>query len=274
MTETPLPRSTAPAPRYSGQPAAGFDEAWLQTATVTARAPACAASPLPVTTVAGAASVDAGPQKLCLSAACLASLLDELDTGVVVCDPFGRALLVNEAARREMAGGGLLHLSAGGALGTPNGPGQQALQRAVHGAAWERRHQLLALRHGGRVLLVGVQPLRGTSVHQPCTLLLLGRQHLGTDLAVQRLGGLYELTGAEKEVLASLLAGTRVSALARLRGVAVSTVRTQVAALRAKFGVRRVDDLTRLAAELPPMMGALRSPLTRRDGESLAQARP
>ena len=263
MTETPLPRSTAPAPRYSGQPAAGFDEAWLQTATVTARAPACAASPLPVTTVAGAASVDAGPQKLCLSAACLASLLDELDTGVVVCDPQGHALLVNEAARREMADGGVLHLTPDGLVDVLGGPDQQALRRAVHGAAWERRHQLLPLRVGGRLLLAGVQPLRGTPAHQPCALLLLGRRCLGADLAVHRLGGLYDLTDAEKAVLTSLLAGTRVGALARLRGVAVSTVRTQVAALRAKFGVRRVDDLTRLAAELPPMMSALRSPLAR-----------
>ena len=54
-----------------------------------------------------------------------------------------------------------------------------------------------------------------------------------------------------------------MGALATLRGVAVSTVRTQVAALRAKFGVRRMDDLTRLEAELPPMVGALRSPAWR-----------
>ena len=58
-------------------------------------------------------------------------------------------------------------------------------------------------------------------------------------------------------MLASLLVGTSVAAMARGRGVAVSTVRTQVAALRAKFGVRRIDDITRLVAELPPMLGAL-----------------
>ena len=272
MTHSPMPHSPMPHSSMPHSPMPNARPAQAEAAGLRTGAWQAAAAPSPWG--APAAAADPGAQKHCLPAACLASLLDELDTGVMVCDPFGRALLVNEAARREMAGGGVLHLSADGAVGTPTGPGQQALQRAVHGAAWERRHQLLALRHGGRVLLVGVQPLRGTSVHQPCALLLLGRNHLGTDLAVQRLGGLYDLTGAEKEVLASLLAGTRVSALARLRGVAVSTVRTQVAALRAKFGVRRVDDLTRLAAELPPMMGALRSPLTRRDGEPLAQARP
>ena len=209
-----------------------------------------------------------GAQKYCLPAACLASLLDELDTGVVVCDPLGRALLVNEAARREMAQGDLLRLGPDGELCVPTGPSQLALQRAVHGAAWERRHQLLPLRQGDRVLMVGVQPLRATSVNQPCAVLLLGRRSLCADLAVHRLGGLYDLTGAEKEVLSSLLAGTRVSSLARLRGVAVTTVRTQVAALRAKFGVKRVDDLTRLAAELPPMMSSLRGPLVKAAGPS------
>lgn len=215
---------------------------------------------------------DSGAQKYCLPAACLASLLDELDTGVVVCDPSGRALLVNEAARREMASGDLLHLGKDGELCVPAGASQLALQRAVHGAAWERRHQLLPLRCGDKLLMVGVQPLRATSANQPCAVLLLGRRSLCADLAVHRLGGLYDLTGAEKEVLTSLLAGTRVSTLARLRGVAVSTVRTQVAALRAKFGVKRVDDLTRLAAELPPMMSALRGPLVKAAGSAAAGA--
>jgi len=116
------------------------------------------------------------------------------------------------------------------------------------------------LRHAERSLMVAVQPLRTHDVAQPCALLLLGRRGLAPELAVQQLGRLYELTSAEQDVLINLLAGARIEAMARARGVAVSTVRTQVAALRAKFGVRRVDDITRLVAELPPMLGALRQP--------------
>ena len=184
----------------------------------------------------------------------------------MVCDPEGHALLVNEAARRELAEGGVLQLGPDGSLAVRSGAGLLGLRRAVHAAAWDRRHQQLPLRAGERTLMVGVQPLRGTSAHQPCAVLRLGRRQQCADLAVHRLSGLYDLTDAEKAVLASLLAGTRVGALARLRGVAVSTVRTQVAALRAKVGVKRLDDLTRLAAELPPMVSALRSPLARRMG--------
>ena len=206
-----------------------------------------------------APSAEAAAVRQGLPAACLNALLDELDSGIVVCDANGHTLLVNEAARREIAEGGVLHLAPGGMLDVASGPGQLALRRAVHGAAWERRYQLLPLRVGGRVLLVSVQPLRAATVQQPCALLLLGRRALCGDLAVQRLATLYALTDAEQAVLTHLLAGTRVDDLARQRGVALSTIRTQVAALRAKFGVRRVDEITRLAAELPPMMSALRS---------------
>ena len=269
MTESSLSvRKVTPASRAGLAGPAMDTPAWPGSRPAS---PAFAAPPMPAG-AAAAANADSGPDKHWLPAACLASLLDELDTGLVVCDPQGRALLVNEAARREMADGGILRLGPDGSVDVQAGPSALALRRAVHGAAWERRHQLVPLRLGTRLLMVGVQPLRGTSEHQPCAVLLLGRRGLCADLAVQRLGGLYDLTEAEKAVLSCLLAGTRVGVLARLRGVAVSTVRTQVAALRSKFGVKRVDDLTRLAAELPPMMSALRSPLTRAMGGQPAEA--
>ena len=198
-----------------------------------------------------------------LPTACLSGVLDELDTGVLVCDARGQVLMLNEAARRELAQGGVLEMAAEGSLGVQGGAGLLPLRRAVHAAACDGRHQLLPLRVAERTLMLVVQPLREAPGDQPCAVLLLGRRQLCPDLAVQRLGRLYALTEAEKAVLSSLLAGLRVGALAKLRGVAVSTVRTQVAALRAKFGVRRLDDLTRLVAELPPMMSALRSPTAR-----------
>ena len=202
---------------------------------------------------AGAASAGMG-----LSAEGLAGLLDEIDTGVLECDARSQPLLVNEAARRELAEGGVLALLADGSLDVPGGAGMLALRRAVQAAAWERRQQLVPLHGGQRTLMVAVQPLRSGPGEPPRAVLLLGRHSLCPALAMQRLGGLYDLTEAEKAVLGGLVAGQRVGALARARGVAVSTVRTQVASLRAKFGVRRQDDLTRLVAELPPMVSALR----------------
>jgi DNA-binding CsgD family transcriptional regulator len=151
----------------------------------------------------------------------------------------------------------VLRLTSDGALDVCGGVGLLLLRRAVHAACLSRSYQLLPLRHGERQRMVSVQPLRMADGAPPCALLLLGRRQLCPELAVQELGRLYDLTAAERSVLASLLAGVPVAAMARARGVAVSTVRSQVAALRAKFGVRRIDDITRLVAELPPMLGAL-----------------
>lgn len=196
-----------------------------------------------------------------LPPACLVALLDELDTGVLLCGAGAEVLLLNEAARRELADGGVLQRAPDGSLAVAGGSGLLLLRRAVHNAAFSGLRQLVPLRVGDRALMVAVQPLLGAPQSPPCAVLLLGRRQLCPDLAVQMLGRLYDLTWAEQSVLTSLLHGARVAALAKARGVAVSTVRTQVAALRAKFGVRRVDDITRLVAEMPPMVSALRSPL-------------
>ncbi len=186
----------------------------------------------------------------------LLAALDALDTGVMVCDMRGRLLVHNHAAGRELAAGGLLSLSPEGLLDVAGGTGLLALRRAVHGAASVQSHHLVPLRHGTQCLMLAVQPLRCDEGGAPRVLLLTGRRGLCPDLAVHHLGRVYALTPAESSVLSCLLAGVRIVDMAQARGVKLSTVRTQVAALRAKMGVQRVDDITRLVAELPPMLGA------------------
>lgn len=211
----------------------------------------------PFLTPATGAAVASPPQP---PAAGLLAVLDQLDTGVLVCDVQARLLISNAAARAELAQGGVLRVHDDGGLHVGGGAALLLLRRAVHNAVQGGRRQLLPLRDGDRALMVAVQPLPGDGLGPTRALLLLGRRQLAPALAVEMLGGVYELTLAERRVLSGLLAGLRVQALARAHGVAVSTVRTQVAALRAKFGVRRLDDITRLAAELPPMVSALRGP--------------
>lgn len=187
----------------------------------------------------------------------LLAALDALDTGVMVCDARGRLLAHNRMARRELAEGGVLQVSADGLLDVAAGSGLLALRRALHGAAFARSHHLVPLRAGDRGLMLGVQPLRSPDDAPPRVLLLTGRRGLCPDLVMQHLSRVYALTPAEVSVLGRLLRGVRITEMASERGVKLSTVRTQVAALRAKLGVQRVDDITRLAAELPPMLGAL-----------------
>ena len=187
----------------------------------------------------------------------LLAALDALDTGVLVCDARGRLLVCNHAARRELDAGGLLRVGHDALLDVAGGAGLLALRRAVHGAAFDHSHPLVPLRHAEQCLMLAVQPLRTTDGGPPRVLLLTGRRGLCPDLALHHFGRVYALTPAEVSVLSSLLAGVRIGDMARARGVKLSTVRTQVAALRAKLGVQRVDDITRLVAELPPMLGAL-----------------
>ena len=54
---------------------------------------------------------------------CLQGVIDALDTGVLVCDGRGRLRLRNAAAARELADGGLLRLTADGALDVCGGVG-------------------------------------------------------------------------------------------------------------------------------------------------------
>jgi DNA-binding CsgD family transcriptional regulator len=211
------------------------------------------------------------PHRAQLNTDALAGILDDMDTGVLVCDMRGRLLLANQAACTEMAEGGVLRVAPDGHLDGPSSVGLLALRRALREAALERRHRLLPLRNQDRTLMVTVQPLRSGGTAEPCALVLMGRRSLGTELLVQRLSCLYELTDAEKAVLCGLLNGLRIPALAKQRGVAISTIRTQVATIRAKCGVRRVGDLIRQIAELPPMMGALRQPLIHSPRPALSQ---
>ena len=165
----------------------------------------------------------------------LLAVLDALDTGVMVCDARGRLLMHNHAAGCELAGGGLLRLGPDNLLDVSGGTGLLALRRAVHGAAFDHSHRLVPLCHGEQCLMLAVQPLRCDGGATPLVLLLTGRRGLCPDLAVHHVGRVYALTPAELSVLTNLLAGVRIGDMASARGVKLSTVRTQVAALRAKL---------------------------------------
>lgn len=200
----------------------------------------------------------------------LLALLDQLDTGFIVVDAHARILLANEAARHEISDGGVLQREDG--VLSVDGPSLLKLRRAVAEAVESQRHDLLNLRSGDHTLIVAVQPLR-TRGHAPLALVLLQRRQVCPDLAIEMLASQHALTLAEKRVLSGLLQGRRVQALAAEHRVQVSTVRSQVAALRTKFGVQRLEDLVRLAAELPPMAPMMAGLLPQRSSVSSVRVR-
>lgn len=229
----------------------------LEAITGTDAAAVPAASIHPGAALHGRPADDADTARLDRSA--LAEILEELDTGVIVCSDTGRLAFANNVARRELRGGRALAVDDTGLLLLAE-DAQAALrqwQAALRSAALLRHRQMLALGTGPQRLMVSVMPLGQQS---RWALVMLGRRQPAPDLAVEMLGSLYALTSAEQRVLVGLLAGQRVDSLACERGVTVATLRSQVGSLREKLGAGRLEDLVRLAAGLPPMSSVLRSP--------------
>ena len=113
----------------------------------------------------------------------------------------------------------------------------------------------------------GANAAHGSSSHgghprhedlRPTTLLVLGKRQVCEQLSVQGYARSMRLTPAETQVLELLCAGVRPTQIARLQHVAVSTVRTQLGAIRNKTGAASISDLVRQVAVLPPLLTVLR----------------
>ena len=186
----------------------------------------------------------------------LARVLDAMDVGVLLCRASGGLVLANAAGREELRSEGPLKLAADGRVTCSNADDQMRLGDALAASA-TGRHQLLQFAERGHVSSLSFQPFEDPDHAEPLVLLLLGRRRMGPELVVEMLCQLHALTPAERRVLSGLLQGQNVEQLAVRHGVKVSTVRSQVAALRSKLGVKRISDATRMAAELPPMAGSV-----------------
>lgn len=178
------------------------------------------------------------------------AVFDEIECGLIVCDAQGVIAVANQAAQHELASQRL------------------AVQRG--------RLSLVRLARPGDQLLVSVLPLAGRSGERPRALVVLGRRQPCSDLGLEMLAGSYGLTLAERRVLAALVREATPREIARQHAVALSTVRTQISSIRAKFGTRSIEGLLLRAAQVPPVASALRlaavSPAARPAAPLLAAA--
>jgi DNA-binding CsgD family transcriptional regulator len=182
-------------------------------------------------------------------------LLDNIDYGIVVLHAGGSHC--NRTARLQM--------------GEPDAPLRLQdsepvaadaaqnilLQAAIRDAAERGRRRLLMLRFQARALAVAVVPVPGDASWDDAgaqVMLLLGRRSACPLLTAQSFCCAHGLTPAESSVLDGLLSGLDPRRIAQQHGVALSTVRTQVASILAKTSTRRIQDLTAAAALLPPVM--------------------
>ncbi len=179
-------------------------------------------------------------------------LLDAVGTGLLLVDADAGVCFANRSAQAHCHGGALLEL-ADGQLHLSCDHRQRllvALRQAQRGQ-WS----MLVLRQGSRRLALGVVPM----LFQPgpqatvAAALLLGSGAQPGGLALQFFSQAHGLTGAESAVLAALCRGLKPAQIAKQGGVAISTVRTQVAALRAKTQASDIGDLLSQVYNLPPL---------------------
>lgn len=184
----------------------------------------------------------------------LESLLEEIDTGLLVCDARGRLLFANGTARHSLDACSPLALVDGHLHAT----GDPRLVAKLASALRTRRRQLLHFRQLGAPMIALALPLACGLDGSERIALMFGR-HRQQRLAIEMLAGLFGLTLTERDVLHRLAEGKRVASIARERGVALCTVRSQIQALRQKTETESIRDVLALVANLPPMTSALRA---------------
>lgn len=187
----------------------------------------------------------------------LAALLDALDFGVVALRDATEVAAMNRAAAAEIRAGGAVTIGAG-RLRACRWRDAAALSEAMHAAAHRGLRRLVAIGRPAEAIEIALLPAGSASAgHAAPTVAVFGRRRLCAPLSVQSFARAHGLTLAESQVLEQLCDGLDPRAIASINQVCVSTVRTQVGAIREKTGARCIRGLIRRVAMLPPLVGAL-----------------
>ncbi len=190
----------------------------------------------------------------------LAVMLDQVDHPMVLLADDQTVLHANRAAELELnpAEGEHPLKWQGGKLSATQTDDAAELAEAMLSARTRGIRKLLALGKKGQRVSVAVMSLPGLSGDaNGAVLLVLGRRHVCGDLSVFWFARSHGLTQAESTVLQSLCKGLGPTEIAAEHAVAISTVRTQLAAIRSKTGVSSLRGLVNEVACLPPLMHVL-----------------
>ncbi|MEH0166394.1 helix-turn-helix transcriptional regulator [Paucibacter sp. JuS9] len=182
------------------------------------------------------------------------TVLDELDSPVLLVDAELRLQHGNRIARSLLARRDPFLIEAG-QLQLRSECQQAQLRRAVDAAVERGRRSLITTRadRGNQPTLAVLPTGQGSKL----ALLVLARPTLCQSLTLQAYAREQGLTEGEREVLGALCAGCSPEEISQQRQVALSTVRTQIGAIRAKTGARDIGALVRSMAMLPPLVHAL-----------------
>lgn len=187
--------------------------------------------------------------------------LDEIDLGVCLVASGGRLLYANCTARNQLGPESPLQL-AEGQLAALQRNDQTRLEQALLDAQQRGLRHLICLGRGAERLSLSVLPLQESSNGPVHALLVLGKRSLCGELPMLAFAREHQLTAAEQQVLQALCQGLQPQEIAQRHGVAISTVRTQIASVRAKTATESIRELVAMVAQLPPMQGVLRAMAT------------
>jgi DNA-binding CsgD family transcriptional regulator len=186
------------------------------------------------------------------------SILDELDHGIVLLGPDQHLVLMNRAAEAVLAGTPAVAMLSR-QLRARSPQDAQRLQDALHAATERGLRRLLAVGSGDQRISLAVVPLGDERMAPPyATMVMFGKRLVCEQLSVQWFAQSHGLTPAETRVLARLAGGASPREIADEHEVGLSTVRTQIGAIRVKTGTDSIRELLRQVAVLPPMVGRLR----------------
>jgi len=195
----------------------------------------------------------------------LASVLDEVDYGLVLIAADGHVVHANHAARVELAGAKSLQL-VGRRLSGRSTSDQRALDEALASARDEGKRRMLAFAPAnamseGKSCDLSIVPLPAPlSSNHPghAVLISLPRSRIAETLSVDAYARELGLSRREQQVLAGLCEGLRVKEIAAKLEIGDETVRSHVKRLKAKTGCAGIVDIVNQVSRLPPMVGALR----------------
>jgi DNA-binding CsgD family transcriptional regulator len=187
-----------------------------------------------------------------------ALMLDEIDYGMLLLADDSVVLHANHVARAELDAEHPLQL-LGAELRVRRPQDVAPLREAITAARQRGLRRLLTMGHGAEHISVAVVPLPAAAGDEALTLLVFGKRRMCEALSAHWFAREHGLTSAESRVLSALCEGEPPLKIATTLGVAISTVRSQIGAIRAKTGAASIRGLVHQVAVLPPLVGALRA---------------
>ena len=192
----------------------------------------------------------------------MASVLDEVDYGLLMLSADGVVVHANHAARTELASTGSLRL-AGQRLVSRTPSGQRQLDGALAAARDGGLRTMLTIAAGGRERLglsIVPLPVALSQTHAGHAVLIsFERSRIAETLSVDAHAREHGLTMREQQVLAALCDGLRAKEIAVRLEIGEATVRTHVSNIKGKMGCASIVDIVARVSRLPPMVPALRS---------------